>query len=261
MSRWNGIAAGAAVFSDGSTERFGPTDQRFELASITKLYTAMAALVAHEEGTIDLDTDVGDGFNPADVLAHSAGIAPDERSRMAAPRTRRIYSTAAYDLLADMIAQRAAMPFAAYANEAVAQPLGMSSITLTGSAGAGAFGSVDDLLALIDAWRRPLLIDQRTLSRAITPHLGDLDGVLPGFGNRTPNPWGLGPEIRGDKDPHWTAPANDPRTYGHFGRAGTMLWIDPVADIALVALSDQPFGPWAATAWPILSSAVLSSSR
>lgn len=261
MAGWDGINAGAAIFRDGSIERFGPTDRSFELASITKLYTALAALVAHEEGTLDLDGDLGGaGYSASDLLAHSSGVAPDERRWMAAPGTRRIYSTAAYEILADAIAQAAAMPFGVYARDAVTAPLELPTMRLDGSPGAGAIGSVEDLIALAAAWRAPTLIHGSTLARATRPHRPELDGVLPGFGERTPNPWGLGPEIRGTKAPHWTAPGNDPSTYGHFGRTGTMLWIDPAAQTTLIALSDQGFGPWASEAWPALSAAVLQAT-
>ena len=261
MANWEGTVAGAAVFPDGSIERFGDTGRPFELASITKLYSAMAVLVAHEEGTLDLDEPIGDaGYTAADLLAHTAGVAPDERSWLAAINTRRIYSTAGYEILADHLTAAAGMPFAHYAKEAVIAPLGLETMRLDGSPGAGAIGSVDDLLGLSTAWRTPLLIDHTTLERATRPHHPELDGVLPGFGRCDPNPWGLGPEIRGDKAPHWTAPANDPRTFGHFGRAGTMLWIDPAAAVTVIALSDQGFGPWAAEAWPVLSSAVLEAT-
>ena len=261
MAGWGGINAGAAIFPDGSIERFGPTDRPFELASITKLYTALAALIAHEEGTLALDDDLGDaGYSAADLLAHSAGVAPDERRWMAAPHTRRIYSTAAYEILADAIADAATMPFAVYARDAVIAPLELPTMRLDGSPGAGAIGSIEDLIELAAAWRTPSLIHGSTLARATRPHRPELDGVLPGFGQRTPNPWGLGPEIRGDKAPHWTAPENDPSTYGHFGRSGTMLWIDPAAQTTLIALSDQGFGPWASAAWPVLSTAVLAAA-
>ena len=85
-------------------------------------------------------------------------------------------------------------------------------------------------------------------------------GVLPGFGTQRPNPWGIGPEIRGHKDPHWTAASNSPHTYGHFGQVGTMLWIDPDARAAAVALCTEPFGPWAAEAWPRFSADALASA-
>lgn len=261
MQNWTGSAAGAAVMPDGSIERFGPNDAVFALASITKLYTAMAALVAHEEGTLDLDDPFDEaGFSAADLLAHSAGIAPDERRSLAPPAARRIYSTAAYDILADRITDRAGMPFDRYAAEAVARPLGMTRWRLEGSAGAGASGSVDDVLALLRAWQAPILVDERTRARAVTPHHPTLDGVLPGYGRQSPNPWGLGPEIRGQKSPHWTSPNNDPATFGHFGRTGTVAWVDPGTHTSLIALSDQEFGPWAIDAWPLLSTDVLNSA-
>jgi hypothetical protein len=39
-----------------------------------------------------------------------------------------------------------------------------------------------------------------------------------------------------------------------------MLWVDPQAGVGLVALTDRPFGPWAADAWPKLSDAVLAEA-
>jgi CubicO group peptidase (beta-lactamase class C family) len=81
---------------------------------------------------------------------------------------------------------------------------------------------------------------------------------VPGYGAQDPNDWGLGVEIRGHKTPHWTGTANSPGTYGHFGQSGTMAWVDPVANVGLVALTDRDFGPWAKDAWPALSDAVLA---
>lgn len=255
-------AAAAQITPGGEVETFGDPDQPFPLASITKLLTSMAALVAHEEGTLDLDEPIIDnGSTPADLLSHAAGIAPEERSTLAAAHTRRIYSTAGYDILADHISERSAMPFADYLREAVLDPLGMTPHPLVGSAGAGAVASVNDLLALAVAWQQPLLIHRSTLARAMSAHLPDLDGVLPGFGRQSPNPWCLGPELRGAKIPHWTGSANSAITYGHFGQTGTMLWIDPVAGHTLIVLTDRPFGSWAAEAWPTLSDAVLSANR
>ena len=51
---------------------------------------------------------------------------------------------------------------------------------------------------------------------------------------------------------------NTPETFGHFGGAGTFLWVDPVANVALVVLTDREFGPWALEVWPVLSDEVLS---
>ena len=56
-----------------------------------------------------------------------------------------------------------------------------------------------------------------------------LGGVLPGVGRFQPLDWGLGFELRDAKHPHWTGRRNSPATFGHFGGAGTFLWVDPVA--------------------------------
>lgn len=261
LHQWPGRTAAAVVGPRGLAGQFGPVDQPFPLASVTKLLTAMAVLVAHEEGTLDVDEPVTDaGATVADLLAHSAGMHPDQPIQVAPARTRRTYSTAAYDLLGQLIADRSAMPFERYLHDAVVEPLGMTASRLDGSPGAGGHGSVADLLRLAAAWTTPGLIAASTLARATCAHLPELAGVLPGFGRQTPNPWGLGPEIRGSKQPHWTSPSNSPGTFGHFGQSGTMVWVDPDAGVTLVALSTEPFGPWAQKAWPALSTAVLRTA-
>lgn len=240
------------------TMQTGDLDEPFAVASLTKLMTAMAVLVAHEEGTVDLDEPLSDqGATVADLLAHAGGIGPENRRAFLAPHRRRIYSTPAYDMVAELVAERADMPFADYLGAAVLEPLEMENTTLDGSPGSAAWSTVNDLLRLSAAWRNPVLVHATTLERATQPHLPELDGVLPGFGGQSPNPWGLGPEIRGEKSPHWTAPDNDPSTFGHFGQTGTMMWIDPTADVVAVSLADRVFGPWAASIWPAFSAAAL----
>jgi CubicO group peptidase (beta-lactamase class C family) len=97
------------------------------------------------------------------------------------------------------------------------------------------------------------------LGQATAVAFPGLDGVLPGFGRQTPNDWGLGLELRDAKSPHWTGSRNSPRTFGHFGRSGTFLWVDPDAGLACACVTDRDFGPWAAGAWPTLSDAVLAA--
>jgi CubicO group peptidase (beta-lactamase class C family) len=129
---------------------------------------------------------------------------------------------------------------------------------LSGSPARDGFSTVSDLAAVALELLRPgRLVHASTVAAAASVQFPGLRGVLPGFGPRDPNDWGLGFEIRSSKSPHWTGTKNSPQTFGHFGQSGTMLWIDPVASLALVALTDEPFGPWAAAAWPELSDAVL----
>ena len=84
-----------------------------------------------------------------------------------------------------------------------------------------------------------------------------LDGVLPDFGRFRPLDWGLGVELKGTKEGHWSGTLTSLRTFGHFGGSGTFLWVDPDRRIACAALTTRPFGDWAKEAWPRLSDAVL----
>ena len=234
----------------------GPVDEPFEWASVTKLATALAAVVACEEGTLALDGPCGPpGATVRDLLAHAAGYDFDTPAVLAAPRTRRIYSNTGYEVLAAALAEAAAMPFETYLREAVLDPLGMSSTVLRGSPAAGLVGPLRDLLLLARELQAPTLV---TTPMGEVQHPG-LAGVLPGFGRQDPNDWGLGPEVRGRKSPHWTGSANSPATFGHFGAAGSFLWVDPVAGIAACYLGDRPFGDWAAREWPALSDRILRS--
>lgn len=237
----------------------GPLDRLFPLASVTKCLTALAVLVAVEEGTVALDTPAGPpGATVAHLLAHASGLGPDG-GRLSAPGRSRIYSTAAYDVLGELVAERAGIPFAAYATEAVVEPLGMAATRMDGSPGSGARSTVSDLLAFGRELLRPTLVSGATLGRATSVAFPGLAGVVPGFGRQDPNDWGLGFELRDGKCPHWTGSRNSPRTFGHFGRSGTFLWVDPDAGLACACLTDLDFDRWAAEAWPPLSDAVLTA--
>jgi CubicO group peptidase (beta-lactamase class C family) len=153
------------------------------------------------------------------------------------------------------------MGFAAYLDEAL-EPLHLSGTSLPGSPARDGVSTVDDLVRVAQELLRPSgFLAAATLADATSVQFPGLRGVLPGFGAQDPNDWGLGFEIRGTKSPHWTGSRNSPRTYGHFGQSGTMFWVDPDVDLALVALTDRDFGPWAAAAWPALADAVLAEHR
>lgn len=256
-------AAGARV-GDATVVVRGEADRPFRLASVTKVLTAVAVLVAVEEGTLGLDEPVPTppGATVRDLLAHSSGIAPDRDEALMPPRRKRVYSNRGYELLGDLVTERSGIAFADYLREAVLEPLGMSATTLEGSPAADAVSTVHDLLrfaaAIVPGSGAGVLSDD-TLAALATPQFPDLDGVLPGYGRQVPNPWGLGPEIRGTKSPHWTGSRNSPATFGHFGQAGTFLWVDPAAGVSLVALTDRDFGDWALPRWPALSDAVLEA--
>lgn len=254
------VTDGAAVVfdADGPVATSGSTRRAFDLASVTKLFTATAVLIAHEEGSLALEDPAGpEGSTIAHLLAHASGLGPDG-GELSPPAKRRIYSNAGYELLAGILTDRTGMAAARYAAEALGPPLELTETTFAGSAAHGHTASALDVAALAVAWLTPgRLLAAETVARATRPFLPDLAGVLPGFGSQDPNEWGLGPEIRGHKSPHWTGARNSPATFGHFGRSGTLCWIDPTHGCGLIWLGDAPFGDWATEAWPRLSDAVL----
>jgi CubicO group peptidase (beta-lactamase class C family) len=230
----------------------GDTERAFEWASVTKLATAVAMLVAAEEGLVDLDEPAGpEGSTFRHLLAHASGLPFERGAPIAKPGQRRIYSNYGFEVAAALVEERAEMPFAAYFDHVWQGP------ELRGSAGAGVRGTLAHALDLARELQAPTRLAPETLDEARTVQFPGLAGVLPGFGRQEPNDWGLGLELRDAKSPHWTGARNSPGTYGHFGRSGTFLWVDPEARIALACVTDQPFGDWAVDAWPRLADSVL----
>lgn len=252
-----GFVAAAAVDSDGGVHRHGDTAAVVRIASITKLCAAHALLVAVEEGTVDLEDPLGpEGSTVRHLLAHAGGYDFDSDAVLAAPGERRIYSNTGYDLLARHLEERSGLSAAQYLHEAVLAPLAMTSSDLRGSVAKDLHSSVEDLLLLAAELRSPTLIHPSTADEERSEQFPGLAGVLPGWGRMDPCPWGLGPELVGSKSPHWTGTTASATTFGHFGGAGTLLWIDPVAGVSCVAMCDREFGPWAVEAWPAFSDTV-----
>lgn len=245
----------AAVVTGREASAYGDEAYRFEWASVSKLATAVTALVAAEEGIVDLDEPAGPpGATFRHLLAHASGLPFDAGAPIARPGRRRIYSNYGFEVAAALVAERAEMPFAEY----FAHVWSGTGMRLQGSAGSGVSGTVADLAALATELQSPRRVAPETLAEAVAVQFPGLDGVLPGFGRQSPNDWGLGFEVRDGKTPHWTGSRNSAATFGHFGRSGTFLWVDPEAGLALGVLTDRRFGDWAIEAWPALADAVLA---
>lgn len=252
-------AAVAVVGPQGVLDSHGP-EQPFAWASVTKVLTALTVLTAVQDATVDLDEACGPpGSTVRHLLAHASGLAPDTGQVMSAPGHRRIYSNRGFEVLAAHVATRAGEEFPALYDTRVRSPLGLSGTRLEGSPAYGASGPVSDLATLGGELLAPTLVGAELMVEATRTAFPGLAGVLPGFGRQDPNDWGLGVEVRGVKSPHWTGAHSSPRTFGHFGRSGSFLWVDPDAGLACAVLGDRDFGPWAAAAWPALSDDVLSA--
>src|SRR5437763_13460416 len=113
IDRWGARTAAACVVrADGPAAEHGPRDVALRWASVTKLLTGLAVLVAVEEGTVDLDEPAGpEGSTLRHLLAHASGLSPEEGPPLMPPERRRIYSNYGIELAAARVDERAGMPF------------------------------------------------------------------------------------------------------------------------------------------------------
>ena len=252
-------AAAAFVGPDGIVAAHGPLDHSFRWTSVTKLATALVVLGAVDDGIIDLDDPAGPpGSTVRHLLAHTSGLPFEGDVVLAEPGRMRIYSNPGFDRLGEIVAEQTGRPFAAILERRVLGPLGMTGTQLVGRPSEGLHGPLIDLVALGRELLRPTVIAPDTVAMATQVAFAGVRGVLPGVGRFDPLDWGLGFELRDGKAPHWTGTRNSPATFGHFGGAGTFVWVDPVIDRALVCLTDRPYDAWALEAWPVFSDLVIA---
>ena len=262
--------AGVAVVSPSGVERafLGGVDggDEFEVASVTKLMTTLAALAAVESGRIDLDEpvpDAGQGVTLRHLLAHAAGFPFEPPGRQRPPEQRRIYSNIGFRVLAEAIADAVGMTFSSWLSSSVLDPLEMSSTRLVhrrgidGDPAAGAASTLGDLISLarcLLAEGAPV-VGPELFAEATAVQFPGLAGLVPGVGRFDPCDWGLGFELHDGKRPHWMGDRRSPAAFGHFGASGCFLWVDPDAGLAAAAVTDRDFddGKWAMATWPAWS--------
>jgi CubicO group peptidase (beta-lactamase class C family) len=258
IERWPGRHAAVVVATSPAgtavAASWGELDEPFAYASVTKLATTLAVLVEVDQGRCDLGEPVGPpDATLAHLLSHASGLGLEGEGPVAAPGARRIYSNVGVDLAAAHAARRARVTPADLVAANVFEPLGMSRTFLERRASDGAVGPVSELAALTGELLAPTLLGPELAERQRTVQFPGLIGVLPGFGRQAPCDWGLGPEVKGTKQPHWTGSSWPTTTVGHFGRAGGFVAVDTAAGIAVATLGDESFGPWAIAAWPTLT--------
>ena len=242
----------------------------FEVASVTKLLTSLAALAAVQSGRLALDQEIGDHHLPAGVtarhlLAHASGL-PFEEGNTRPPGTRRIYSNLGFRLLGEVVADAVGLSFEGWLRSAVLDPLGMAATSLTArrwtqaDPAAGAVSTLPDLVKLARCLldRGAPLLSQDLFGEAASVQFPGLAGLLPGIGRFDPCDWGLGFELKDGKQPHWMGERRSPDSFGHFGASGCFLWVDPAVLVAAVAVSDRTFDDdrWAMAVWPGWSDSV-----
>jgi CubicO group peptidase (beta-lactamase class C family) len=291
----------AGVRERRGDEAIGP-DTLFALASLTKPLVAAACMVAVEEGLLDLDDEVRDGFSLRHLLSHCAGL-PEAGLRWEEPPgyppgTQRWYSNAGYVQAAHLLEGASAMSCAAYLAEAVLSPLRMDAslglkpadeqraarVWQPGSYGEGelfnseqfrrdappqgggfasarAYGALlSCLLAGGGAGGRALLAGE-TVDEMLAPQFGPLPGGVGGVGEWPDLCWGLGFDVRGRRQPHWSGNALSSRAASHFGASGTLAWLDPERGLGLVALANRgTYAGWWREPWADLGAAVTAAA-
>lgn len=238
----------------------GNTDRPYALASVTKLLSTYAFLIALEEGAIGLEDPAGpEGSTVHHLLAHTAGYDFDSEVIRFEVGAKRGYSNCGFEKLAEHLERETEISCADYAQEAVFAPLGMNSTKIAGSCAKDGWSTAADLTKFAAELLTPTLVSPQTMADATRVHFEGLAGILPGYGRQNPNDWGLGFEIRSTKNPHWTGASHPAKTFGHFGQSGTFLWVDPVDRLACVTLTDRNFGSWAAETWAGYNERVLKA--
>jgi beta-lactamase class C len=212
------------------------------------------------------------------------------------PPDRRVqYSNVGYGLLAIIVEQHTGQDFPAALADLVLGPLGVEGYlgaepprtpaALAGTRGkhvggalepfnspfwrslglpwAGLVTTVDGALAIVRAFQsRPAgFLPAAARAEATRSHTGDLGGgfVAPLFWPRCP--WGLGPEVRGQKTPHWVPLEAGPDSFGHSGASGTLAWCAPARDLAWAILGARTAdNGWLLRRAPALGAAILSNA-
>ncbi|MFC2459485.1 serine hydrolase domain-containing protein [Peptidiphaga sp.] len=235
----------------------GDLDAVFPMASVTKAVAALAALIAVERRLISLEDPAGPpGSTVRHLLAHASGLPFEGGAAISPPGRRRVYSNRGFEVLGEHIEAATGVGIQEWMEETVLIPLGMSAAAIPGSPADSGEGSVRDLLALGGELLAPTLISADIHAEATSPQFPGISGILPGYGRQRDNAWGLGVEIRDHKNPHWTGVSFSPRAFGHFGQAGSFLWVDPDAGRTGAFLGAKPFGTEHAEAWPALTDAM-----
>ncbi|MGA2433242.1 MAG: serine hydrolase domain-containing protein [Acidimicrobiales bacterium] len=216
-------------------------------ASVSKMAVALAMCVEVDWELHKITESFGPrGATLSNLLSHSSGLGLEEGDPVVPVASKRIYSNYGIDHAVSVVVKDS--DAGEWLEDRVFRGFGMNHTRLEGRPSSGVIGSTQDLARLAVAWLRPDGIATQTRDRFIKPFLPDLEGIVPGFGRFAPCPWGLGPEVRGDKQ-HWMGdwPAS---SFGHFGQSGALMLLNVDEQIGVVATSTELFGPWAVTLWP-----------
>src|SRR5262245_27664175 len=124
------VAAGV-VDPEGRVATHGDPSRSVRLASVSKPVAALAALVAAEEGVLDLDEPAGPpGSTVRHLLAHASGLPFEGDAPVTGVERTRIYSNPGFDLLGSLLADRDETSIADSLAIRVLEPLDMAATVL-----------------------------------------------------------------------------------------------------------------------------------
>jgi CubicO group peptidase (beta-lactamase class C family) len=254
---WPGDPAIVVLKLDGGVvhrvAESGDLDEVRPWASVSKMAVSLAFGIESDWELHRFDEPAGPrGATIANLLSHSSGLGLEEGDAVVDVATKRIYSNYGVDLATQSILGEHSAE--SWLSQRLFTPLGMSATRLVGRPAADVVGSTSDLVTMAVAWLRPDAISKATRNFLISPYVPQLNGIVPGFGRFSPCPWGLGPEIQGEKH-HWMGDW-PPASFGHFGQSGSLFLLNADEQIAVVATSSEPFGAWAVSLWPGWTSAM-----
>ena len=269
-----------------------PLGQHLPEALAAQPGVTLRALLCHTAG-LPIDVSPRHAAYAPGLDWHALGMAclltpPD------GPPGRRVqYGNVGYGLLALVVERRAELPFAEALGQLVLRPLGAEAYLgaepprapaklahVRGQhAGtplepfnsrfwrslalpwAGLVTTTAGALALVRAFHDPGLLSAGLRADATRDQTGGLNGgfVEPLYWE--PCPWGLGPEIRGNKSPHWVAAAAGPASFGHSGASGCVACYVPGSGTAFaIAGTRTADSGWLLRRAPAIGAAVLASA-
>jgi CubicO group peptidase (beta-lactamase class C family) len=210
------------------------------------------------------------------------------------PNTRVQYSNVGYGVLAVLVARRTGREFARALRSFVLEPLGVDgylgveppqpAAVLAGVRSkhvgtplepyntpfwrslalpwGGLLTTVEGALRLVRAFRGqpPGFLSPALRADSTRNQTGALaGGFIPPLVWRH-SPWGLGPELRDAKSPHWAPAEASPDSFGHSGASGCVAWVDPNADVAWAILGARTAdNGWLVHRGPALGRAILAT--
>lgn len=210
------------------------------------------------------------------------------------PRTRVLYSNVGYGLLAVVVERQTNLVYSDALESLVLKPLGVegylgvepprlpialddvrSSHVSTplepynsrfwralGLPWGGLITTVDGALRLVRAFHGfpPEFLSPAVRAQAVRTQTDDLGGGYGGPFTYPRCPWGLGPDLRDAKQPHWAPVEASPDTFGHAGASGCVAWCDPSLDIAWAILGSRTAeNGWLLRGSPSIGRAILGA--